>query len=376
MLIGKLVRKVFKQRFYERLRTYFQYSPFGYAAKWNELERIRRISLEHVDKSIEKYRPGLSEEERAELKRDICEASQKFHIRASEYFMYRFYEKTDDERAEFLSEGERCLLKNKVNSWFQWRVFNDKARTAKVFAPYFRRVWAEFALPDDNAKFEEFLKEHPSVIVKPMDSCGGKGVRKLIFDENVDLHKTVEELSAFYCSLYIRNSRMAKIVVEDLIVQDERMSRFHPQSVNTLRLITFRMKDRTVIFHPFFRIGCGDSIVDNGAAGGIFCVLDPETGVSLSAANEMAQFFTEHPDTGVPLIGFKVPMYEEAVELAKKMADVVPSCPYVGWDLALAKDGWILVEANASPQFLTQIGLQQGLKKEFYAIVRELGVKC
>lgn len=373
MLIGKLVRMFAKGRLYDNIQNYYSYSSLGYASRERHLERARRRMIERIGDYVDELAPGVVGEERKKLEDDICDCIRKYHIHPNEYFKFRFAEKSDAERGEFLTDDDRIIVKYKINSWRTWRVFNDKDKTAKKFASYYKRAVTEFTLPKDEARLEAFLNAHRNVIVKPLSEFGGKGVRKFNL-EGADLHETVKEMTKFYCGL--DDAKESKVVVEDLIVQDESIGRFHPQSVNTLRLITFRMKDRTIVFHPIFRIGCGGSVVDNSCSGGLFCAIDPDTGVSLAAANSHFESFTEHPDTHVALIGFKIPRYEEAVALVKKAADVVPSCPYVGWDLALTKDGWVLVEANHNPALSAQVALQKGIKKEFYALARELGVKC
>lgn len=45
------------------------------------------------------------------------------------------------------------------------------------------------------------------------------------------------------------------------------MSVLHPESINTLRLATFRVKDDVVIYGAAVRMGTGSAIVDNAGSG-------------------------------------------------------------------------------------------------------------
>ena len=159
-------------------------------------------------------------------------------------------------------------------------------------------------------------------------------------------------------------------IMEEVIKQNPEMARFHPESVNTVRIPTIRTGDRVRVVIPFMRTGRGSSIVDNAGAGGIICALDVEEGSIIAAADEHGNRYDKHPDTGEMLIGFKVPRWDEAKQMAVELAAVVPDNRYAGWDLALTENGWVLVEANARGQFVTQIATKKGFRKELESILK------
>ena len=161
-------------------------------------------------------------------------------------------------------------------------------------------------------------------------------------------------------------------IVEEVITQDLFMEQFHPDSVNTVRIPTIRLDDRTVIFHPFFRVGRGNAIVDNAGAGGIICALDAKDGTIIAAADEKGVTYIQHPETNVRLVGNTIPRWNEAIEFAKRLAEVVPTNRYTGWDIALTKDGWRLIEGNARGQFVAQIPLQYGFRTEIEGYLQEI----
>ena len=75
---------------------------------------------------------------------------------------------------------------------------------------------------------------------------------------------------------------------------------------------------------------------------------------------------------GMELIGWQVPCWQEAVDLVKQLAMVVPSNRYAGWDIALTDKGWCMVEGNSRGQFIWQIADHAGCKDEIDRIMAEL----
>ena len=163
-------------------------------------------------------------------------------------------------------------------------------------------------------------------------------------------------------------------LIEELIKQSPEMAKFHPASVNTVRVPTVRFDDEILILHPFFRTGRGNNCVDNAGAGGVFGVVDPESGIVTQAADEKGIFYNNHPDTKEKMLGFKIPKWNEAVSFAKELAQVTPDNRYTGWDLALTDSGWIMVEGNSTGQFVWQIPEQKGSREELNNILKRLGI--
>lgn len=106
-------------------------------------------------------------------------------------------------------------------------------------------------------------------------------------------------------------------------------------------------------------MGRGTSFVDNAGSGGIGCNVDSKTAVIVCAGDEMGNDYIYHLDTKVKLIGYKIPKWEEAVSTAIELARQVPDVHYVGWDLALTNNGWVLIEGNEDGQFFPIPEFQQ-----------------
>ena len=75
-----------------------------------------------------------------------------------------------------------------------------------------------------------------------------------------------------------------------------------------------------------------------------------ETGrVEGTAVNIKAEQFTKHPTTNIELLGFQIPLWKEVKELVTNAAKEIPQLKLIGWDVAIAKDGPCLIEANQFP---------------------------
>ena len=140
----------------------------------------------------------------------------------------------------------------------------------------------------------------------------------------------------------------------------------HPASVNTVRVPVVKKKNGDiVIFHPFFRIGLGDSVVDNRC---ILCNVDVETGIVYTdGVDKWGNRYIIHPDTKRQIVGFNIPNWKELMDLVKKVSSET-SNRYIGWDFALSENGWVMVEGNEG-QFVMQRANKKGLLDELLDLV-------
>ena len=253
-------------------------------------------------------------------------------------------------------KNQRAFYK-RVNSKQVHDVLCDKYICYKLFKPFYKRD-VVLVNRQELSDFEEFRLKHSRFNIKPLSANCGKGIQ--IIDSKATAVST-EELLSFYSDGFI---------AEELIVQNKILARFHPSSVNTLRINTVSFGNSVEIKWPCLRIGCGNSIVDNAGAGGVFGAIDVKSGIIISVSDEFQHTFEVHPDTGVKIVGFQIPLWEEACNLAKKLATLIPEGHFIGWDLALTDNGWVMVEGNYSPLLIWQIAVGKGIKKEFSRMKR------
>lgn len=280
-----------------------------------------------------------------QLKKDLLFCLLRYGAWYDEYFLYQFENKDKAYRKSFITENKRYNYCNKLNKQKNKILFDDKWQTYRLFRKYYQRDAVGIKNRDDLKNFCEFVTKHPVFILKPASLSMGEGI--WIID--VKGHDNIQ-------SLFEALLKKAPCLIEEIIVQTDQMSRLHPQSVNTVRINTILTGKKKTgyevhIFCLFLRMGQRGSIVDNAGAGGILASVDPKTGiVTTLGKDEVNNTYESHPNTGVIIKGFKIPRWEEAVNMVKELALVVPTNRYIGWDLALTDHGWVLVEGNSNAQ--------------------------
>lgn len=118
-----------------------------------------------------------------------------------------------------------------------------------------------------------------------------------------------------------------------------------------------------------WRIGVGNSVMDNAGSGGIYASVDFEHGfVQTDAVNYIGEHFNIHPDTGVQIVGYRMPRWDEALALIHEMATTMKGTTLVSWDIAYSTKGWLMVEANDNGDWsIIQSNQLVGKKAELYA---------
>jgi hypothetical protein len=96
----------------------------------------------------------------------------------------------------------------------------------------------------------------------------------------------------------------------------------------------------------------GRLVVDNFDRGGLAAPINFTTGTICGPAVKRdirlgIISIDQHPDSGQEFKGFPIPMWSEAVDLARRAHKAFPSVYFIGWDIVVLQDGPILVEGNA-----------------------------
>lgn len=339
------------------LRNSSLYHAFRFEMKKKECNKV-------IDRFVE---GEISSERRRQIVKNMRHAMVKYHWAFDEYFMYNFESLSHKERMEFIPEYEKNIFCARVNDPQKSAIFDSKWNTSKVFHKYYGR---EVIFLTNNASlgsedFTKFVNRHKSFIVKPDSEASGRGINIL---KVCDINDAIAQIKNNYGETF------KNLVFEELVDQDDRMGRFHENSVNTVRVRSFRFDDRVEILPCNMRIGQGGAIVDNTGKGGISIALD-SSGVAIAACDESGKHYEVHPDSNLPIVGFKVPDWDLLINLVKELAHVVPEVRYVGWDLALSKTGWVLIEGNDKSMFVgIQKTTQKGYRPEVLRILSEMNL--
>ena len=273
------------------------------------------------------------------LLRDMQKCAVNYGAGYMDYDLFEMYNLTDAQRDTYLTRGRNNALIRKYNNPEFVHVFNNKDEFNERFGRFLNRDWVLVKQENKEAVLE-FLAKHPRFIAKPVDGCCGRGVE--IFD-TADFgsgEKMYEHL------LNLPNP----VELEELIVQHEAVSAVYPDSINTVRTVSITRDGVPHIICTYFRIGNGGRHVDNFNSGGMVAPVDEKTGIVKDRAiDKQKNLYASHPYTGSPIQGFQFPQWEQAMEMVKQAATMVPEMGYVGWDVAFSDKGPVLVEGNNFP---------------------------
>ena len=314
---------------------------------------------------LKKHYSSLSKEEFKKMDKKVLKVWMKHRIAYWEFYELQLEDKTMDQISEYLPYRDSSLFSLSAISDRAGRVLSSKYESYLSFSQYYGRRVLFISLQEiENGQGIEQLTNFvgntgASFMIKPLRLSRGRGIIKASsVSEIVDYLKTIKEC-----------------VVEEVIIQDESLAEFNESSLNTLRINTVNYGNGEIdALWPCLRMGRSGSVVDNAGAGGIFSAIDVTTGKTIAAVDEAHNVWNEHPDSKKELVGFTMPKWDEAVAFAKELARNIPDAGFVGWDLALTKDGWVMVEGNAAPLIIYQMAIRRGIRDEFYRMKNKYNI--
>lgn len=295
------------------------------------------------------------------INKKLLNAMYEYGISFDDYFLYKFDSLNNEQRSSYLTTFNRIYYYTLLNDLRYSSLLDNKYETYLHYKKYFKRDLI-IINPDQNNynEFESFVKKNPQFMWKPLSESSGKGIK---------IYKKKEFTSVVELYSMLKNKNG---IVEELIVQSDDLGKLHPNSVNTIRIPQVITSTGDVeIFYPVLRVGQTNNVVDNAGQGGIFACINAKTGViSSDGYDYFGNSYTFHPTTNIEFRDYIIPKWNEAVELVKEIAEIIPEARYIGWDFALTNDGWVVVEGNQQGDFkLLQIAYRRGLKEDLIELI-------
>lgn len=269
---------------------------------------------------------------------DIIRCYFKFGSGYIDYFLFFFEELSDDIKATFINRSVNEEYIRKLNNKDYYHIFYNKQEFLNTFKDYIARdfLYLGDATYDD---YLNFVKKHEKFFVKPHNGMCGIGA-SIVDSDGKDLKELYDFL--------INNNTL---LLEELIVQDTEISKIYPNSINTIRVYTINTSKEVFVMFKAIRIGNHGKVVDNFNNGGMFSVINDEGIIDKPAIDKLNNVFDKHPMTGIDIVGFKIPRFNEIIDLCKKLATVVPEIKYAAWDIAVTDKGLDIVEGNEHPGY-------------------------
>lgn len=196
----------------------------------------------------------------------------------------------------------------------------------------------------DLAKKTLMDNSNKGLIIKPSRSNNGLGIKKLsIIDQEIYVGKkrvTINQLLKEY---------RGNFIVQEMLEQHPNMAAPHPESVNTIRMITFRWKNEIKYLMAFARFGSNGDIRDNATVD-----VSPRVGVKDNGeffdygVSQNLEKFTHHPTTGFDMSTLKpIPNYDEFKQFVIDRHKNFLHVDVVSWDIAVGVDEKpVFIEAN------------------------------
>jgi hypothetical protein len=292
---------------------------------------------------------------------DYKYALEKHWVSYNEYVQYDFPHLSEREREEFVARLKMVYYYWRYVPGYIKNIFRNKYKFLSFFHNYIHRKW----LYVPNATYEGFVQliHDYDCIVKPCNETRGHGVYKIFKNENLGQNDR---------NLYESFVKQG-MLVEQCIESCEELQAFHPESLNTIRIVTIANTKKAEVFGSFFRMGVGSSVVDNAHAGGIYAQIDINTGIIESnGINTNGESFPYHPDSNIKIKGFKIPKWDLICKTCCEAA-MLTGNGFTGWDVVLNSKGDIeFIEGNdISDVDVLQSPLHTGIKKRLFALIKE-----
>lgn len=295
-------------------------------------DRARRIDVGSV---IERAKEASAQHGKAMplVVADMLFQAGVKNVGFQDYIDYDFAILTPAERATYMTHPVSNQISQKYDHPDYRGLFQDKVEFDRTFSEFLRREW--MVVDAGNAdELRAFAERLGTIVTKEPVGQAGTGVHRYHAAE-------VEDWDQFHRGLLERG----EILVEEVIRQHDDLAAVCPGTVNTTRVTAFFDGQKTHILAMAQKFGRG-AVSDQMTFGGFYTMLD-ENGHALGAGYDSHGHVHEvHPDSGVRIADFQLPLIDEVKAFVDRVARVVPQVQYVGWDIVVGPDGPVLVEGN------------------------------
>ena len=294
--------------------------------------------------------------------RSFLDEKEQTGCSVREYFLFRFYERPAALRETFMTAAQRDAFIARIGDDFSCNlsVPGNKILFNTLFEPYLCREWLNPTAVSPE-EFAAFVQRHGRVMVKP--ACNGRG-------EGIYVYSYEDDAAAKECHKALAGESM---LAEQMPAQHPQLDRLNPNCLNTVRLTTYTDRNEAHILMATLRSATDASVVDNFHAGGIAMAVDLETGRVISdSVDEEGRRLSAHPHTHVPLRGFQLPNWAEALSVVRRASREMynlPRCRFLGWDIAfLQGDRIAVIECNWQQGMQTQAPHDHGFRLALKAL--------
>lgn len=315
------------------------------------------------------YASKLTGESRLVLLSDILRSVFIYNISPLDYFLFRFYELSKQEREAWAGTGYMYEYQLRMNPKDSRQTLEDKTLFYKHYGDFFVHKVADIKDLKTKVGVAEAILSNPSGKLVFKSAVGNCGNEVHICDcKDFD-----------WLNIIVFMEKNNYQLVEEYLIQHSDLNRLSSSAVNTVRIFT-QLDDRGEVNILGCRLRISvNSPVDNLAAGNLAAPIDEKTG-RLSGPAVFSDItkseVSHHPVTNEKIPGFQVPFWEETIQMVRKAAQLHPQNRSIGWDIVITKNGPGLIEGNHDwCKLLWQLPEKSGLKQKLMnyqaSVVRE-----
>ncbi|MFQ5644006.1 MAG: sugar-transfer associated ATP-grasp domain-containing protein [Thiogranum sp.] len=276
---------------------------------------------------------------------------------------------------DFISKKRMMEIQGALNPGSWTRLTEDKSifyrycmalrlPTPELFACFFkdRAGWSGTgSVVQGRQDRERFLCDGlpEEFVIKPVWGVYGAGIRIIhrsetgVFTDATGLQQQAVEV---YRSMLLHPDYHGFVIQERLRNHSTLVRLSDTEYLQTVRVVTFvAASSECRILYALLKPIVGRNFVDNhdhGSTGNLHVPIDLGTG-KLRVASIMTKdgsgekTVLNHPGTGVPFEGFRLPLWDETRQLAMQAAFRFLPLRIIGWDIAITPEGPYIIEANA-----------------------------
>ena len=185
--------------------------------------------------------------------------------------------------------------------------------------------------------------EEVECFIKPaLDAGRGKNIKKCkISKGKIFIDDIVQDINK------VISSYQGEFIIQEGIDQSVILADIYPYSVNTIRPISLRHKDKIVALSYQLLFGSNKKYVSNTGAGGVFCGLNENGNLTEIGYDKKYNKMFEHPFTHKSFKNITLPNFCELKELIIQCHERLPHFNLIAWDFGLDKNNrYTLIEYN------------------------------
>jgi alpha-L-glutamate ligase-like protein len=247
---------------------------------------------------------------------------------------------------------------------------DDKARTKLICHEHAIAVPQTFGIISrygDIARFRELIGNRQQFVIKPACGAGGRGVLVIVkassnsFEQangnSLYLADIEHHLASILSGLFSLSGHPDKAIIEARVLPHAAFSQIAVGGTADIRIVICKHEPIAAMIRLPTHESRGRANLHQGAIG---VGIDISTGRTTTAVHHNHQVQV-HPDTLEPVSGLNIPHWQDVLQTAMKLSRAL-ELGYVGVDVVLdAKEGPMVLEANARPGLNIQIANNQGL---------------